>query len=286
MALTLGQVLAREQSRLVQALGLEQAEARLEAQILLSSVLNKPRAYLLAHQTDALPVGQEAHYLEWIERRLSGEPVAYILGKREFYGLVFKVTPAVLIPRPETELLVELALTRIPEAASVRVLDLGTGSGAVAIAIAKHRPHTAVTAVDQSAEALAIAQENALRLAASNLNLVQSDWFSALDRQKFDIIVSNPPYIAVADPHLEQGDLRFEPSQALVGGTDGLECIRRIVAEAPQYLNHGGWLLFEHGYDQAERCREILLAAGFVETFCAPDLAGILRASGGRVSRP
>lgn len=284
MALTLGQVLAREQSRLVQALSLEQAEARLEAQILLSGVLKKPRAYLLAHQADVFPPDQEACYLEWIERRLSGEPVAYILGEREFYGLVFKITHAVLIPRPETELLVELALARILDNESQRVLDLGTGSGAVAIALAKHRPYAAVTAVDQSAEALAIAQENAVRLEASNLRLLQSDWFGALDRQQFDIIVSNPPYVAKRDPHLEQGDLRFEPTQALVGGADGLECIRRIVEGAPQHLNHGGWLLFEHGFDQAERSREMLLAAGFAEVFSAPDLAGILRVSGGKMS--
>ncbi|HEX5364202.1 MAG TPA: peptide chain release factor N(5)-glutamine methyltransferase, partial [Gallionella sp.] len=202
--------------------------------------------------------------------------------EREFFGLNFKVTPATLIPRPDTELLVELALQKIPQQG--RVLDLGTGSGAIALSIAHARPDAEVIAVDASPEALEVAQDNARRLKLANVRLLHSDWFSALQDARFVLIVSNPPYIASADAHLEQGDLRFEPRTALASGSDGLDDIRRIIADAKAHLLADGWLLFEHGYDQAERVRELLRQAGYAEVFSAHDLSGIERVSGGRAA--
>lgn len=250
--------------------------------MLLQHVLGVSRAYLLAHPEQVLDEAQASAYRALLQRRLAGEPLAYILGEREFFGLDFRVTPATLIPRPDTELLVELALQRIPQRG--RVLDLGTGSGAIALSITHARPDAEVTAVDASPEALEVARENAQRLNLSNVRLLPSDWFSVLAGERFNLIVSNPPYIEAADAHLEQGDLRFEPRTALASGADGLDDIRRIIADAKEHLDSGGWLMFEHGYDQAERVRELLAAAGFVEVFSARDLAGIERVSGGRVT--
>ncbi len=284
------------------------ATARLDpvdARALLRHALGVSDAYLIAHSGQALSDAQSESYAALVARRGAGEPVAYIVGAREFFSLEFKVTPAVLIPRPETEGLVEFALERIAPDSVQRVLDLGTGSGCIAISIARHRSRAEVVAVDSSTAALAVALENAAQLldkTASGSNptptltlplrgggeidygrveFVQSDWFSALAGRKFDLIVSNPPYVAVGDPHLAQGDLRFEPAAALVVGGDGLDCIRLITASAPQYLASGGWLAFEHGYDQAARCRELLAEAGFGEVFSRADLAGIERVSGG-----
>ena len=261
----------------------DQRIARLEAQLLLCRALNRPRSWLVGHDRDALAPEQAAAFAALLEHRLRGEPMAYILGEREFYSLNFKVTPAVLIPRPETELLVELALERIPPGRPCRVLDLGTGSGAVAIALALHRPQAEVVAVDQSAAALEVARENAQTLEARNLRLARSNWYNALAGEKFDIIVSNPPYIAAADPHLAQGDVRFEPAAALAAGDDGLDDIRLIVCDAPAYLKPGGWLLFEHGYDQADACRDLLTQAGFAQVSSSSDLAGIPRVTYGRI---
>ncbi|MHB0926526.1 MAG: peptide chain release factor N(5)-glutamine methyltransferase, partial [Gallionellaceae bacterium] len=241
----------------------------------------------------SLNEAQAATYRALLQRRLAGEPLAYILGEREFYGLTFRVTPATLIPRADTELLVELALQRIPKPlpssprqgrsmSEFRVLDLGTGSGAIALSIAHTRPDIEVTAVDASPDALEVARENAQHLNTDNVRLLRSDWFTALPSERFGLIVSNPPYIAEGDAHLAQGDLRFEPRGALASGADGLDDIRRIVADTKEYLNAGGWLLFEHGYDQAGRVRELLGAAGYAEVFSARDLAGIERVSGGR----
>ena len=217
---------------------------------------------------------------------MSGEPMAYILAEREFYSEVFTVSPAVLIPRPETELLVDLALERIEPKQQCRVLDLGTGSGAIAIAIAIHRPHVEVVAVDKSESALELAARNAGRLLedAKRVQFVRSDWFGQFEDKgtRFELIVSNPPYVAEGDAHLADGDVRFEPKQALVAGQEGLEDLRRIIGDAPAYLKEGGWLLVEHGYDQAEACRTILQRAGFVDLVAERDLAGILRVSGGR----
>lgn len=276
---TLSEILARDSQALRQALGLDPREARLEGQVLLCHALGVARSHLVSHDRDTLTPEQESAHAALLARRLAGEPVAYILGAREFHGLEFLTTAAVLIPRPETELLVELALERIPIDASCSVLDLGTGSGAIAITLARRRPLARVTAVDQSAEALAVAKENAERLGAGGLCLLHGDWFSALDDEKFDVIVSNPPYIAAADPHLQQGDLRFEPLSALASGADGLDAIRVIVPAARAHLNPGGWLLFEHGYDQGERCRALLREHGFTRVETALDLAGIERVS-------
>jgi len=268
---------------LAAALGLEPREARLEAQILLCHALKQPRSWLIAHDRDALDPGQAVVFLALLERRLAGEPIAYITGEREFYGLSFQVTPAVLIPRPETELLVELALARLPENHAWRVLDLGTGSGAIALTLAKLRPQAAVTAVDISPVALAVARDNAQRLATANVDFVQSAWFAGLPpHRRFDLIVANPPYIAAGDPHLAQGDVRFEPSTALASGLDGLDDIRAIIGGAAVHLAPGGWLLFEHGYDQAEACRALLGQAGFCEVASADDLAGIARVTLGK----
>lgn len=256
--------------------------AAAHARMLLQSVLNVSHAYLIAHPDQELAPEQAQKFHSLAVRRAAGEPVAYLVGEREFYSLNFKVTPAVLIPRPETELLVDLALERISTDRPCKVLDLGTGSGAVAITIARHRPLADVTAVDSSAAAMAIARMNAKRLAASNVRMLAGDWFNGVAGEKFDLIVSNPPYVAEGDPHLEQGDLRFEPQTALAAGSDGLDCIRRIITAAPAHLMAGGWLLLEHGYDQAEACRKLLQMAGFGDVFSHPDLAGVMRVSGGK----
>ncbi len=253
----------------------------LDARVLLQAVLGVTHAFLATHPGHAVAGDQLDRYLALVARRAAGEPVAYLTGGREFFSLDFKVTPAVLIPRPETELLVELALERIPRQAPCRVLDLGTGSGCVAISIAKHRPHARVTATDRTPDAIAIAAENARTLGVHNIDFARSDWFAAIAGERYDAIVSNPPYIAQDDPHLGQGDLRFEPRNALAAGPDGLDCIRVIVTQANNHLGSGGWLMFEHGYDQAERCRALLDAAGFAEVFSRRDLAGIERVSGG-----
>ena len=255
--------------------------ARLEVQMLLQHVLRVSRAWLLAHPEHELSVTDAASYLALMHRRLAGEPMAHILGEREFFGLNFKVTPDTLIPRPETELLVELALARIPPRGGFRVLDLGTGSGAIALSIAHMRPDATVTAVDTSQSALLVARENAQRLGTSNTEFVQSDWFSALAGQRFDLIVSNPPYIASDDIHLQQGDVRHEPRSALESGTDGLDDIRRIICGATGYLEQDAWLLLEHGYDQAARVRGDLYESGYREVFTTEDMAGIDRVSGG-----
>lgn len=275
-------LLTDARQRLKEALSLPPDEARSEAQILLCAALNVTRAWLIAHAQQMLTDVQVSDFHKLLHRRLLGEPVAYILGRREFYGLDFAVAPGVLIPRPDTETLVEAILARIPESAPLRILDLGTGSGAIAISIAVNRPRTQAIAADRSEAALKIARENASRLGATHLRFVTSDWFSALDGEIFDIIASNPPYIADADPHLGQGDLRFEPRSALAAGGDGLDDIRRIVRQAPAHLAPGGWLLLEHGYDQAQPVADLLKQAGFTEIGHAADLAGISRVTLGR----
>ena len=285
-------ILQQHGKQLEAALSLDPGSARVEMQCLLQAVLQVNRAWLLGHPELSLAAEQYKQYLALFERRLSGEPIAYLLGKREFYGLAFKVSPATLIPRPETELLVELALQRIPppppqpspaggRGSKFRVLDLGTGSGAVALSIAHARPNAEVVAADASAAALEVAQFNIQRLGLGNVRLLHSDWFSALHGERFDMIVSNPPYIAAGDAHLTQGDVRFEPRTALASGADGLDDIRRITAQAKGHLNINGWLLFEHGYDQAAQVRALLLQAGFTGVFSERDLAGIERVSGG-----
>ena len=276
-------MLAQQQLKL--ALAYEEREARLEARLLLSHALQQDYAWLIAHESDALEGNIHAVFEASVNRRMDGEPIAYILGHREFYGLDLRVTPATLIPRPDTEVLVEAALANIPLDQSIRVLDLGTGTGAIALAIAKHRPKAIVTAVDASQEALAIAKENADRLHISNVRFVFSDWFAALgdedNSKKYGVIVSNPPYIANDDSHLTQGDLRFEPISALASGNDGLDDIRRIIADARQYLSTQGYLLLEHGYDQAEAVAALMSEAGYKAIQHHLDLAGIKRVTQG-----
>lgn len=250
-----------------------------EARLLLGHLLGRSTAWIEAHRDEAL---DSVAYAPLVARRAAGEPVAYILGQREFYGRDFAVGPAVLIPRPETELLIDLAKEAIGGLAAPRILDLGTGSGCLAVTLALELPRASVTAVDISAAALAQAGANAVQLGAQ-VRLSQSDWFAALNDERFDLIVANPPYIAAADPHLSEGDLRFEPASALASGHDGLAAIRRIVADAARHLTGEGRLLFEHGYDQAAATADLLSTAGFCAIEQHRDLAGILRVSGGRL---
>jgi release factor glutamine methyltransferase len=278
MSSSIHHLLFAAQQSIALALALPASEARIEAQALMRKALgNVSRAQLLMVDRETPSPVQAELFATLLQRRLAGEPVAYIEGCREFYGLEFKVTPDVLIPRPDTETLVEAALERIALQQPCCVLDLGTGSGAIAIAIAHSRPHAQVTAVDASPAALAVAGANAARLTSGNVRLLCSDWFAAVEGERFDVIVSNPPYINADDPHLQQGDLRFEPPAALASGADGLDAIREIVRVAPQHLAPGGWLLLEHGYDQAERVSALLLAGGFRDVESRRDLAGIQR---------
>lgn len=278
-------ILQEDAAQLDTTLNLGTTTARIEAQCLLQHVLNVPRSYLLAHSEQELNANQQAAYDTLLQRRLLGEPVAHILGEREFFGLMFKVTPDTLIPRPETELLVELALQRIPAHGHFRVLDLGTGSGAIALSIAQSRPDVEVVAVDASEAALQVARGNAQRLGIANVNIFCSNWFSALAGQRYDLIVSNPPYVAAGDVHLTRGDVRFEPISALASGADGLDDIRRIIGDAGKFLAHGAWLLLEHGYDQADKVQTILEQCGLAEVFSARDMSGIERVSGGMLPK-
>lgn len=253
-----------------------------DARLLLQHVLNQDHVFLLTHPEQVFAANQERLFRQLVLRRINGEPVAYLIGERDFYDLTFKVTPDVLIPRPETELLVELALERIPANYASRVLDLGTGSGAIAITIAAHRPQVSVVAIDLSVDAVSVARMNASNLGTNNIFIFASNWFDELSGEKFDLIVSNPPYVADDDIHLNQGDLRFEPRMALVAEVDGMACIKRIISAALEYLVPGGWLLLEHGYDQAGLCRQLLEGEGYRDIFSRPDLAGIMRISGGK----
>jgi release factor glutamine methyltransferase len=256
----------------------------IDAQALLLTALGRAahdRAWLFAHGEDPLTPEAVAHYRSLVERRRHGEPLAYILGEREFFGLRLQVDARVLDPRADTETLVDWALECLATGAesSPRVLDLGTGSGAIALAIAHTAPSTSVTAVDASREALALAQANALRLGLK-LRFAHGSWFDPVAGEQFDLVVSNPPYIAEDDPHLAA--LRHEPRVALVSGADGLDDLRRIIATAPAHLAPGGWLLLEHGWNQAEAVRALLTEAGFESVQSRHDLAGIARCSGGR----
>ncbi|CAE6855823.1 Release factor glutamine methyltransferase [Paraburkholderia domus] len=261
----------------------------LEARILLTHVLGWRHTQLITRSDEALDGPAIEQYRTLEARRVAGEPVAQLVGAREFFGLDFEVTPDVLIPRPETELLVETALASMENISRPRVLDLGTGTGAIALAIASMRPDAQVWALDRSAEALAVATRNAARLLDSRrpggaVVLQQSDWYGSLDAAlRFNVIVSNPPYIASGDPHLSEGDLRFEPRGALTDEADGLSAIRKIVAGASTRLAANGVLWIEHGYDQAEAVRGLLTAQGFAHVSSEQDLAGIERISGGQL---
>jgi release factor glutamine methyltransferase len=264
-------------------IGALQVQSLLDAvdnRILLCHALNLSRVSLITQSERALSADEARRHAALVQRRLDGEPVAYILGRREFFGLPFEVGSAVLIPRPDTELLVELTLDRLPPQG--RALDMGTGSGAIAVALAHTRPDADVTALDVSAAALAVAQRNAAANGA-RVAFLQSDWYAALDGlPPFDVIASNPPYIASGDRHLSEGDLRFEPVGALTDHADGLSALRIIIAGARRHLKPQGWLLMEHGYDQSAAVRSLLTAQGYTDVQSWTDLAGIERVSGAR----
>jgi release factor glutamine methyltransferase len=255
--------------------------ARLDAELLLAHVLGKPRSYLRTWPEREPDAAQCAAFAALLERRRAGEPVAYLLGRQGFWSLELEVAPHTLIPRPDTELLVETALALGP-GGPARVLDLGTGSGAIALALACERPAWQVLGVDRVAEAVLLAERNRARLGLANARFVESRWFSALTGERFAMIVGNPPYIAADDRHLSEGDVRFEPASALVAGQDGLDDIRLIVDEAPEHLEAGGWLLLEHGYDQAEAVRALFAARGFTDVESRRDLGGHQRITLGR----
>lgn len=270
---TVADCLTAATQQITTALRLEKREARLEARVLVGHAMAVDRAWLIAHDQD---IPSHAQYLaieSLIARRENGEPVAYILGEREFYGRRFKVSPTVLIPRPETELLVEAALDRLPTDQPLEVLDIGTGSGCIAVTLSLESPLWSVTAVDISGPALLHAKENAQRLGA-RVHFIQSNMFAELCEKRFDLIVSNPPYIAEEDPHLLQGDVRFEPGLALASGPKGLDALQTLTQTAPRHLQNGGWLMYEHGWDQAEPAHELMTQSGFMNVQCLRDLAG------------
>jgi release factor glutamine methyltransferase len=266
---------------------------RLDAQLMLVAILGVARSALIAHDDRPLPVEAERRWAEWLARRAAGEPLAYLLGTKEFHGIELEVNADVLVPRPETELLVDWALEAIAavpcagsaegERRAASVLDLGTGSGAIALALKQRRPSLHVSASDVSARALAVARRNATRLGLA-IELVESSWWQALAGRRFDLVVANPPYIAGDDPHLAA--LRHEPRSALTPGGDGLDAIRAIVGDAPAHLHPGGWLLVEHGFDQGRAVRALFEAAGLADVETRADLAGHERASGGRRRSP
>lgn len=270
---------------LIRDSGLPRAEARR----LLASLTGQPLTWFMAHGDDPADPNTATRFQALAERRRAGEPLAYLLGQQEFYGRPFAVSPAVLIPRADTETLVETALEQLlllrqqRRAVPLSLLELGTGSGIIAITLALEAPDTEVHAVERSPEALAVAQQNAKALGADRIHWHPGSWWQALaSPRRFDLIVSNPPYIAANDHHLQQGDLRFEPPQALAAGPDGLDDLRIIIGGAPAHLNPGGWLLLEHGYDQEAPVQTLLRDAGFADVFTRRDLAGLPRVSGGR----
>lgn len=262
---------------------------RAEARRLLASLTGQPLTWFMAHGDDPADPDTTTRFQALAERRRAGEPLAYLLGQQEFYGRPFTVSPAVLIPRADTETLVETALEQLlllrrqRRAVPLSLLELGTGSGIIAITLALEAPDTEVHAVERSPEALAMAQRNAKALGAHRIHWHPGSWWQALaSPRRFDLIVSNPPYIAANDHHLQQGDLRFEPPQALAAGPDGLDDLRIIIGGAPTHLNPGGWLLLEHGYDQEAPVQALLRDAGFADVFTRRDLAGQPRVSGGQ----
>lgn len=254
---------------------LRDARARIDArdaELLLAHALDKPHGWLFAHGDQRIDARAMNRFDAMVARRAAGEPVAYLVGRRGFWRLDLMVTPDTLIPRPETELLVEQALQRIPHDADVRAADLGTGSGAIALAIAGERPRAQLVATDCSEAALAVARHNARAAGVANVEFRAGDWLAPLHGERYHLIASNPPYLASDDPHLARGDLRHEPLSALASGRDGLDAIRRIVRDAPAHLVDGGWLLLEHGHDQGDAVRALLAAAGFVDVATVQDL--------------
>ena len=263
--MTISELLKRA-SRQLQS---QSSSARLDVEVLLCHVLQQPRSYLFSWPERQLSDTERQQFQALLDKRLQGYPVAHLTGNREFWSLPLRVTPDTLIPRPETELLVEQVLLAYPQQQGIELADLGTGTGAIALAIASERPGWRIVATDRSAAALEVARAGS--------------WCQPLAAERFHIIVSNPPYILANDPHLQQGDVRFEPLSALAAGDDGLDDIRHIATSAKAHLNHGGWLLFEHGYDQAEQVRALLRQNVYAGVFSARDLAGIERVSGGTI---
>ncbi|MCC5858689.1 MAG: peptide chain release factor N(5)-glutamine methyltransferase [Ectothiorhodospiraceae bacterium] len=275
--MTLGELL-RESASLLAGVS---DSPRLDAELLGCHVLGVDRSLCFSRPEYPLSTREASAIRALLARRLAGEPVAYLLGRRGFWTLDLAVNPDVLIPRPETELLVERCLTHIPPASPRDLCDLGTGSGAIALALASERPECHITAVDRSEASLAVARSNG-ELCRLRVEWLQGDWFAPLSGRRFHLIASNPPYVAEDDPHLEQGDIRHEPRQALVAGPDGLAALRLIIRQAPAHLRAGGWLVLEHGHDQAQAVRALLQGAGFTELACHRDLAGLPRISEGR----
>jgi release factor glutamine methyltransferase len=253
-----------------------------DARALLSHVTGRDRAWLIAHASDPLARPEVDRFFALAKRRREGEPVAYLVGRQEFWGLDLVVTPAVLIPRPETETLVEAALARLPADRPLRILDLGSGSGAIALALARERPQAQVVGTDVSPDALAVAASNAQRLEIANVVFLRADWFAGVPDGRFDAIVSNPPYVADGDAHLGEGDLRFEPRVALAPGGDGFAALNAIVFGASRHLTAGGWLIVEHGHDQSGPVQAMFGTAGFDGITPLRDLAGIPRVVAGR----
>lgn len=274
----------RIEQLLAQSEQIDSATAQLDTELLLAFVLDKPRSFLYAWPDKTLTDAQVAAFMALLERRKQGEPVAYLLGRQGFWTLDLQVAEHTLIPRADTELLVEAALQLADGGSQLQVLDLGTGTGALALALASERPRWVVTGVDRIESAVTLAQHNQQQLQLNNAQFLSSHWFTELAGRRYDMIVSNPPYIADNDPHLTQGDVRFEPLSALVSGPDGLDDLRSIIAQAPLYLNNGGWLLLEHGFDQAAAVRALLQQAGFAEVGSQRDLSGHERISLGRFS--
>ena len=255
--------------------------ARLDAELLLAKILNKSRTYFYSHPEAILTMIQQEQYQQIIKQRTAGQPIAYLTGTREFWSLPLKVSQDTLIPRPETELLVELTLTLLPNAPAT-VLDLGTGSGAIACALASERPDWQLLAVDKSQTALHVAYHNATQLGLHNLNVLCSNWFESIPKQLFHVIISNPPYIADNDPHLSQGDVRFEPRDALSSGDQGLDALNHIIEQSPEWLIPGGLLLLEHGFEQGSVVTSMLRKNGFEQVQCWKDWQGHDRVSGGQ----
>jgi release factor glutamine methyltransferase len=254
-----------------------------DAAVLLAHVVGHPRSWLYAHGDDDIDAAAAQEFSVLLARRIAGEPVAYLTGHRGFWRFELQVTPDTLIPRPETELLVELALARLPPDRALRIADLGTGSGAIALALAHERPRARVVATDASAAALEVARGNADALRIGNVAFRHGDWLAPLAGERFDLIAGNPPYIAAGDPHLGEGDLRFEPGVALASGSDGLDAIRTIVRDVPAHLVLGGWLLLEHGWEQGAAVRALLQRAGFVDISTERDLEARDRVTLGRI---
>jgi release factor glutamine methyltransferase len=261
---------------------LDTDSARLDAEVLLAACLEKPRSHLHAWPESSVETEQLAQFLEWLQRRATGEPVAHLTGRREFWSLDLLVTPDTLIPRPETETLVALALERIPDETAVRIADLGTGTGAIALAIARERPHAEIIATDISARALDIARLNARHLGVGNVQFIEGPWCAPLPARPLHFILSNPPYIADSDPHLEEGDVRHEPRSALASGPQGLDDLQLIVRCAAAHLACNGWLIVEHGHDQGNHVRQLFAEAGYRDISHHSDDAGISRVTMGR----